>query len=261
MAATPAHPRPGLVTADVELTVNGRRLPLRVAVPAGPVPPAALLPLYRGLADHLTDLAVRAAGAAGHAISCKKGCGACCRQLVPVSPLEARELVKIVERMPEPRRSIVRERFAAVRRRLKAEAPHLLARLLRPQDCSRDEAVSLGHEYFRLGIACPFLEDESCSIYAERPVDCRQYLVVSPAHHCSEDASPHVRALTPWGGPVSAGIPSPECTPEGRAVQWVHLALAPDFVAQHPQEPPDRPGPEMVEEFFSRFGKPCAAAP
>src|SRR5687768_3643704 len=109
MPPTPAHPRPDVVTADVELTVNGRRLPLRVAVPAGRVPPSSLLPLYRGLADHLTDLAVRAAGAAGHAISCTKGCSACCHQLVPVSPLEARELVKIAERLPEPRRSIVKQ--------------------------------------------------------------------------------------------------------------------------------------------------------
>lgn len=255
MAATPPHSRPDLITADVELTVNGRRLPLRVAVPAGRVHPSTLLPLYRSLADHLTDLAVRAAVAAGHTVSCKKGCAACCRHLVPVSPLEARELVKIVECMPEPRRSIIRERFADVRRRLEAEAPHVLARLLRPQDCSRDEAVSLGYEYFRLGIACPFLEDESCSIYAERPVDCRQYLVVSPARHCADEASPYVRALTPWGGPVSAGIPPTDDAAGARPVEWVHIALAPDYVAAHPQEPPLRPGPEMVEEFFDRFGK------
>ena len=49
------------VTADVELTVNGRRLTMRVGVPQEPVPPAHLLPFYRGLAEHLTNLAVEAA--------------------------------------------------------------------------------------------------------------------------------------------------------------------------------------------------------
>jgi Fe-S-cluster containining protein len=250
--APPAHP---VVTADVELTVNGRRLAMRVSVPAGAVAPSELLPLYRGVAEHLTARAVDAARAAGHAVSCQKGCGACCRQLVPVSTLEARELVKLVERMPEPRRSVIRQRFADARRRLEAEAPHLLERLLRPHEQSRDEAVSLGDEYFRLRIACPFLENESCSIYEDRPVDCRQYLVVSPAKYCAEDRSPHVRAITPWGGPVSAAIPASERTPQGKRLDWVHLILAPDFVARHPQEPPQRPGPGMVEEFFARFGK------
>src|SRR5262249_25604325 len=31
----------------------------------------------------------------------------------------------------------------------------------------------------------PFLEDESCSIYADRPLICREYLVTSPAEDCS----------------------------------------------------------------------------
>ena len=242
------------VTADVELTVNGRRLAMRVSVPQGPVPPAQLLPLYRGLAEHLTSLAIEAAKAAGHEVSCRKGCAACCRHLIPVSALEARELVKWVERLPEPRRSVVRQRFADARRRLESEAPDLLQRLLRVEDCSREDAVALGHDYFRLRIACPFLEDESCSIYADRPVDCRQYVVVSPAEQCAVDRSPHVRAITPWGGPVSAAIPSSERTAGGKQVAWVPLVLAPDFVAEHPQEPSPRPGPEIVEEFFARFG-------
>ena len=38
----------------------------------------------------------------------------------------------------------------------------------------------LGREYFQLGIPCPFLEEESCSIYHDRPITCREYLVTSP---------------------------------------------------------------------------------
>jgi Fe-S-cluster containining protein len=246
---------PPVVTADVELTVNGRRIALRVSVPAGPVAPSALLPLYRGLAEDLTARAVKAARAVGHTVSCKAGCGACCRQLVPVSPLEARELVRLIERMPEPRRSVIKQRFAELRRRIDVQAPALLERLLRPDLQTREQAADLGREYFTLGIACPFLENESCSIYADRPVDCRQYMVVSPAAYCAENASPHVRAIKPWGGPVAAAIPAAERTPEGKPVEWVVLSLAPDFVAQYPQDPPQRPGPEMVEEFFSRFGR------
>ena len=48
-------------------------------------------------------------------------CGACCRQLVPISALEARELVRLVDRMPEPRRSVLRQRFNDALRRLADE--------------------------------------------------------------------------------------------------------------------------------------------
>jgi len=59
-----------------------------------------------------------AVAAEGGTVSCKKGCAACCRYLVHVSESEAYYLYELVERLPEPRRSQVRERFAEARRRL-----------------------------------------------------------------------------------------------------------------------------------------------
>jgi Fe-S-cluster containining protein len=247
------HSNPGIVNAQVELTVNGRRIAVRVSVPAGPVPPRELLPFYRGLAEHLTARAVEAARAAGHEVSCTKGCGACCRQLVPVSALEAHELAGLIDQLPEPRRGVVRQRFADALGRLGREAPDLLAALRRSHELSPPEIAALGHRYFRLGIACPFLEDESCSVYEQRPVDCRQYLVVSAPQHCAEDGSPHIRAITPWGRPVSAAIPASDRTPAGEPVEWVPLILAPEFAAGRPAEPSPRPGPQMIEEFLARF--------
>ena len=59
----------------------------------------------RVLPYHLPLVAAR-----GEAISCKAGCGACCRQLVPVSETEAHHLRDVVEAMPEPRRAAVTAR-------------------------------------------------------------------------------------------------------------------------------------------------------
>jgi Fe-S-cluster containining protein len=250
----PAAPQP-VVIANVELTVNGKRVAMQIRVPAGKVRPAELLPMYRGLSERLTALAVRDAEAAGHRITCKKGCGACCRQLVPISALEARELVKLVERMPEPRRSEIKARFAAARRRLESELPDLMPQLLHPQDFPPAAVRGLEERYFPLGIACPFLEDESCSIHGDRPIACREYLVVTPVEYCAGSDGTKVRAVTPPGGPIYAGIAASERTPGGNRVGWVHLVLAPDFVAEHPQEPPPRAGPELVSELFTRLGK------
>jgi Fe-S-cluster containining protein len=38
--------------------------------------------------------------------------------------------------------------------------------------------------YFRMHLPCGFLEDGECTIYADRPLVCRQYMVTSPAEHC-----------------------------------------------------------------------------
>ena len=246
-------------TVLVQLTVGGRKLGVQVDVPTGPVAPAAMLPLYRGVAEQITALAVRAAEEAGERVSCRAGCAACCRQVVAVSTLEARELVKRVQRLPEPLRTRVRDRFAAAARRLAAEAPHLISRMLNPQDFATDapqaadELVEFGREYLRLRIDCPFLEDERCTIYEHRPVACRQYVVVSAPEHCAT-LSPGVRALLPAGGAAQAWMPAWERSPAtGRPVQFVALVLAPDFVAAHPDEPPPRPGVELVNEFLHRM--------
>jgi Fe-S-cluster containining protein len=236
----------------VQLTVAGRPLGMRVQVPTAPLAPEALLPMYRGLIDRLAAMSETATAAAGKPLSCRRGCAACCRQLVPVSALEARELAKLVERLPEPRRSLVKQRFADARRRLEAEAPQILERLLHPNDFPDSEPLAFAREYFRLQITCPFLEDEACTIYADRPLACRQYMVVSDPGHCAT-LSDDVQALDPIGGPATPWVPTWERTPAGRPVELVALIRALDFVAAHPQDPPPRPGLDLLGEFITRM--------
>jgi hypothetical protein len=59
----------------------------------------------------------------------------------------------------------------------------------------------LGMKYFGLGIACPFLEDESCSIYEHRPMRCREYLVTSPPENCAHPTSDTVKMVELKGAP------------------------------------------------------------
>lgn len=47
----------------------------------------------------------------------------------------------------------------------------------------------------RLGVACPFLEKESCSIHRDRPLVCREYLVTSPPAACAEPGSGQIRQV------------------------------------------------------------------
>ena len=248
------QPNPAVRPVMIQLSVGGRPLNVRVDVPTGPIRPEALLPLYRAIADKLTGMSARAAAESGDAVSCKQGCAACCRQLVAVSALEARELMKLVDKMPEPQRSRVRQRFEDARRRLETEAPHLLPPMRYPHEAgyTNDQNMELARQYLRLWIDCPFLEGESCSIYNDRPVTCRQYVVVSPAEHCAT-LSDQVRSLEPTGGPASQWMPVWERMRSGHSADYVALVLVPDFIADHPDPPPPRPGTELFGEFLTRM--------
>src|SRR5229473_1530469 len=157
----------GHSTATLRLTVGTLRIAHPITVPTASVPAAEIVPALQGLVNAVVE-----AAEAGHTISCRKGCGACCRQLVPVSRTEGERLLQLVKAMPADRREALSARFAA------AEAAIDRAGLKERGDRS-DRELSVA--YFAQGIACPFLEDESCSIHPERPLVCREYLVTSTA--------------------------------------------------------------------------------
>src|SRR6187551_377773 len=99
----------------VQAAVGNCQLNMSVTVPAGPTRLDDLLPLLQIMSDRVVASAEEGAHDRGQKISCQKGCGACCRQLVPVSPVEARHVARLVNEMPEPRQAQIRDRFAAAK--------------------------------------------------------------------------------------------------------------------------------------------------
>ena len=174
--AQPAEPE--VVTAQVEMNLAGTQVQFTLTVPRAPVPPSSILPILHALSEAVQNGVAEALESGGKRISCRAGCGACCRQLVPITEIEARCLAELVDSLPEPRRTEIRARFDAAVRRL--DEAGLLERLRHPARLPRDERESLGLAYFALGIPCPFLEEELCSIHADRPLVCREFLVTSP---------------------------------------------------------------------------------
>ena len=237
-------------TRSVQFTVEGDhfKLQAQVTVPCGSIHVSDLLPFARGLSDQIVGESVKSVGEAGLKISCKKGCGACCRNLVAISEVEARRIRNVVEELPEPRRSEIRTRFAVARQRL--EKAGLLDRLRQSEAWTEAEFMELIAAYFPLGIPCPFLEAESCSIYAERPVTCREFLVVSPPEHCAQPSSKIVRAvrlpLRVFNALARMHAPGEKSGSE-RAVP---LILAPEWAEAHADEPPAKPGPDLLRDLL-----------
>jgi Fe-S-cluster containining protein len=181
------------VKVEFELQMGEEGVRVSVAVPAGPMPARRMLPIFQGLTGQVVEVAVTNAAKSGETVSCKAGCAACCRHLVPLSWTEARQLRAVVDAMPEPRRSEVRARFADAVGRL--EAAGLLDEVRSFDSLPEKQFLSVHPRYLALGIACPFLVDESCSIYAHRPLVCREYLVTSPPALCFDAAAPLVKRI------------------------------------------------------------------
>jgi len=235
------------------LTIEGEhfRMTSSVTVPAGPVQVSDLLPLARALSDAIVRETCQAVKDAGEKISCTSGCGSCCRNLVPISEVEARCTHDVVEKLPEPRHSHVRARFAEARQRL--ERTGLLDKLLAADRLTNEDYTALVGTYFQHGIPCPFLEEESCSIYQERPIACREYLVTSPPECCAKLGSEGVQQvrlpLRLFNAVARWQVPPQEHFLE----RWVPLILAPEWAEAHPDDPPPKPGPELLQELLDHL--------
>jgi Fe-S-cluster containining protein len=210
-------------TATVNLKVARSKLRFKLTVPDDATRKIDLLPLFRSLADTIVDAAVDDAKASGYTISCRKGCGACCRQVVPISDVEAESIRRLVDALPEPRRRTIVERFERARQAL-ADAG-LLETLRASQRVPAGDAEALGIAYFALGIPCPFLEDESCSIHAERPLACREYLVTTPAANCAKPTRETIHCV-PVPARVSRAIRRIGDDVPGDQEPWIPLVLA-----------------------------------
>jgi len=219
----------------VALKVYGDPLVIDGEAPAGEVRLDQILPVFRKVDDAVIDRAIVRVEAAGEKVSCAKGCSACCRaQPVPITPPEAAVIARLVEALPEPRQSEVRAAFADRVARLRSAGLYETL-LRREQSLSRDEARDLANRYFRLGLVCPFLVDDACGIYEDRPFVCRQYLVTSPVPLCSDPLNNPVKPV-PIPLRFATGMLTVAEQSYGRPQHTVPLVLALEYTEAHREE-------------------------
>jgi Fe-S-cluster containining protein len=171
--------------------------------------------------------------------------------MVPIAEAEARRIADLVNDLPEPRRSVIRKRFEEARRRF--EASGLWQKMRERDRWAEGASRSIGLDYFAQGVPCPFLEDESCSIHPDRPIGCREYLVTSPAENCSRPTAETIE-MVPLPGKVWTALARLDPVPAGaKFLRWVPLIQAVEWAEAHPEEPPDRPGPEWLRELLEHL--------
>ena len=248
------------VTGNIVLRINGEPVEMEMTVPAFPVKPHRMLPVFQQMSSAVVDSCVRAVEAEGKEISCKAGCGACCRQAVPISEIEAYQLAELVEAMPEPRRTEVKKRFAD-------SLAHFseidwFSQLIDLKDMASAgdpnfspadyERVITG--YMHEGHSCPFLEDESCSIHPDRPLVCREYLVTSPAENCKSPTAETIEKVPIFMRPSTALLNLGR-TKNMDGISSLMMIEALDFVKRNGENFEEKTGPTWTGEFFQALTK------
>jgi Fe-S-cluster containining protein len=241
-----------MTTAEVKIVLAGIELETQLPVSRDPQPIGAFLPIARAFTEAILQASVRIARENGKEVSCLKGCSACCsQQLIPVALGEAHEIVRVLETMPEPMRSEIGMRFQRGVAQLRDSG--VLSNLDMTREKSDEEIEQESSEYRNLQIPCPFLVDDSCSIYQSRPLICREYMVHSDPVFCKNLTGQGVE-LVPLAAHASRALMHLDDSPGIGSLRWVPMICVLDWVRENP-EPPAQPGTVLLGRFLDCLGK------
>ncbi len=243
------------IHATFNLKIIDDVLEMEASVPDSRTSAVDLVPVFQKLTNQIVAHSIELTERKGKTISCKAGCGACCKQPVPVTLLEVEHLNRVVRKMPEQRQRRVRETFA---HHLKVvEDAGFSGPLQKLAELEPEQRHALAKDYFELGLECPFLENQSCSIYQDRPLECREFLVTSDPQHCASldpEGIEHIdRQVWMASALRKLSIDSQNSDSGG----WVLMIFALELAKSGRLRFKKRPGKEWLERFIQHaIGKP-----
>ncbi|MDR4465606.1 MAG: YkgJ family cysteine cluster protein [Nitrospira sp.] len=222
---------------EIALNTPAGQITSAVDVPTENVSVSAVVPLMRHLGEEAQAMEVVRARELGKAVSCHKGCAACCRMLVPLSAPEAFALRAWIRSRPTDQQEHIARRFSEAKTRLLAQG--VWERLVALCDSSLttddDMLEGVNRSYYALRLPCPFLEEEMCTIYDERPAACRELLVTSPADRCDDlIKNPIDPVLAPIQVSTVLGLLWKELT--ANPTRLIPLPLALEWAERHDEQ-------------------------
>lgn len=222
---------------EIALNTPAGRITTTVDVPTGFVPVTSIVPLIRRLGEEAQALEIARSVDVGREPSCRKGCAACCRMLVPLSAPEAFALREWVKSRPAEQQVRIAVRFAEAKSQLLSHSLwEGLSELCEASVPLNDDALEdVNREYYALRMPCPFLEEDICTMYEERPAACRELLVTSPPDRCDDLIN---NPVEPIAAPVRVstvlGLLWQELTKS--STRLIPLPMALDWAERHEDE-------------------------
>ena len=251
----PVSNHPAAEHFEISLQTPSGEISTAVGVPTSFVPITAILPLMRSLGGEAQVLEQRRLLEAGQRISCEKGCAACCRMLVPISVPEAFALTNAIDQLDQNERNRLLAKLDLAQQQLaRAGILKQLSSLADSSEPLNDEAIEpLNRAYYALRMPCPFLDNETCSIYADRPAACRELAVTSPATECQEMTKQTVQPV-PVAVRLSTALSLLWADLSGTAPRLIPLPLAVDWARRHKEEQTNQwAGTELFEKAMDKI--------
>ena len=165
-----------------ELKVVDELLPLRIGVHNSTAKLADLAPIARELSSKIADVGLRHFKRNGKTFPCRKGCATCCHYIVVLAAPDAFRLVEEVHKMLPQRRTEVKKSFRKANEWFEQHTGNF----------QQTDGLSWSG---KLRYPCPFLHNNHCTIYENRPIICREWIVTGTEQKCVEDKK--VRRLVP----------------------------------------------------------------
>jgi len=182
-------------TLDFELDVLGKTAMFRMDVAQEHAKLSDMAVPARDLATKLSLLMLDRLRKSGKHIPCRKGCSACCSYLVPLSIPEVFRLREEVSAMPSDRGNAVLKTSLTAARRILDRMPEDSGEHGAVVENDHVEMDQLSLWYGGLALECPFLCENLCSCYDQRPVACREHMVTSAKSCCGTEGADEPSAV------------------------------------------------------------------
>ncbi|MHC4552281.1 MAG: YkgJ family cysteine cluster protein [Planctomycetota bacterium] len=169
----PAETGSGRVV-EMTLEIAGKPIGLRIGALDGPARLVDIIPAAQAICSQISEVICQQQTETGQPVTCSKGCGACCNYLVAISLPEVDYLHQTLSLMD-----------SGFHRSILASCLDAAQAILDNKNINEESNLQeINRWYGQLNLACPFLSDGKCDIYAHRPLVCREHLVTSQPKLC-----------------------------------------------------------------------------
>ncbi len=178
----------GMETFSLELDILGKPTCLRINVAPVQARLSEMAPLARAISTKLALATLERLRENGKSVPCCKGCSACCSYLIPLSVPEAFCMAEELFALPPEKGKTLLQSSLDTAKTILEQMPEDFNTGESPTD-SGIRSSQLGTWYAGLRLHCPFLSDDLCVMYDQRPIACREHVVTGSATSCNVEGT------------------------------------------------------------------------
>ncbi len=171
-------------TVGLELDILGEPVHFQINVADRYARLSEMVPFARALSSKLAKIVSDRLSAGGKSVLCRKCCTACCNYLVPLSIPEVFRLRQEVLAMPAEQGKSVMQSCLCAAKKILDERPEDFDINESTQTKNQTQISRLSRWYAGLRLPCPFLSNNMCVSYEQRPIACREHMVTGSAIFC-----------------------------------------------------------------------------